>query len=205
MLNKETLIGGHGRGLLFVLSAPAGTGKTTLVNRIVKSFPSVVQSISFTTRSKRALESDGDHYSFVSVQEFEERIAAGEFLEYVKLYDDYYGTSKKWVDQRLKEGKHVVLVIDTQGALQLMDSLDAVFIFLKPPSMESLKERLVSRNSETPESLQKRLTWAEKEMAAAHYYDYQVVNDDLDTAYQILLSILIAEEHKTPSGLKEYS
>lgn len=205
MLNKETLIGGHGRGRLFVLSAPAGTGKTTLVNRIVKSFPSVVQSISFTTRPKRALESDGDHYSFVSVKEFEERIAAGEFLEYVKLYDDYYGTSKKWVDQRLKEGKHVVLVIDTQGALQLMDSLEAVFIFLKPPSMESLKARLVSRNTETPESLQKRLTWAEKEMAAAHYYDYQVVNDDLDTAYQILLSILIAEEHKTPSGLKEYS
>lgn len=205
MLNKETLLGGHGRGLLFVLSAPAGTGKTTLVNRIVQNFPSVVQSISFTTRAKRPLEKDGDHYSFVSVKEFEERIAAGEFLEYVKLYDDYYGTSKKWVDAKLQEGKHVVLVIDMQGALQLMDSLDAAFIFLKPPSIEVLKERLVSRNTETPESLAKRLSWAEKEMDAAHYYDYQVVNDDLDTAYQILLSIFIAEEHRTPSEPKEYS
>lgn len=201
MWNKESLLGGHGRGLLFVLSAPAGTGKTTLVNRIVKHFPSVVQSISFTTRAKRSMESDGDHYSFVSVKEFEERIAAGEFLEYVKLYDDYYGTSKKWVDARLQEGKHVVLVIDTQGALQLMDSLEAAFIFLKPPSLEVLKERLVSRNTETTDSLAKRLSWAEKEMDAAHYYDYQVVNDDLDTTYQILLSILIAEEHRNQKNM----
>ncbi len=196
MSNRQNLLGNSRRGLLFVLSAPAGTGKTTLVERLVAEFPCIVQSVSFTTRAPRQGEEHGGHYNFISVQNFEEKIAAGDFLEYVKLYGDYYGTSRAWVEEKLSQGKHIFLVIDTQGALQLMDSLDACFIFLKPPSLAVLKERLLARKTETEESLQKRLSWAENELAAERYYDYQLVNDDLAIAYQILLSIIIAEEHK---------
>jgi guanylate kinase len=198
MSSKQPLIGNCKRGKLFVLSAPAGTGKTTLVQRLVAEFPTVVQSISYTTRKPREQEVTGDHYFFISKEEFEKKIADHEFLEYVLLYGDYYGTSKVWVESMLAQGKHLFLVIDTQGALQLMDSVEACFIFMKPPSMDVLKERLVARNSETEESMKKRLDWAEKELETFHYYDYVFCNDDLDTAYQILRSIVIAEEHKNP-------
>lgn len=197
MSNNQHMIGKRPYGLLFVLSAPAGTGKTTLVERLVRDFPCIVQSISYTTRKMRLNEKAGDHYCFVNEETFEKKILEGEFLEYVRLYGDYYGTSKVWVEEQRKLGKHVFLVIDTQGALQLMESIDASFIFLKPPSMEVLRQRLVSRGTETQESMEKRLSWAQKEMEAAHYYDYQIVNDDLESAYQVLLSIVIAEEHKT--------
>lgn len=198
MSNKSSLVGSRKRGLLFVLSAPAGTGKTTLVQRLVSEFPSVIQSVSFTTRKPRPQEVMGDHYFFISKEEFEKKIADQEFLEYVVLYGDYYGTSKVWVESMLSQGKHLFLVIDTQGALQLMDSVEACFIFIMPPSMEVLKERLEARNSETKESLANRLEWAEKEIEAIHYYDYAFCNDDLDTAYDVLRSIVIAEEHKNP-------
>ena len=190
------LLGNLKRGLVFVLSAPAGTGKTTLVEMLVKEFPCVIQSISYTTRAKRPQEREGGHYNFISVAEFEQKIAAHEFLEYVKLYGDYYGTSKLWVEEQLQKGKHVFLVIDTQGALQLMESLEACFIFLKPPSLEVLRERLMHRKTDAEEALQKRLSWAAKELGAAHYYQYLIINDQLDIAYQALRSIVIAEEHK---------
>lgn len=198
MSSDQPLMGSRSRGRLFVLSAPAGTGKTTLVQKLVQEFPSVVQSISYTTRKPRVKEVTGDHYFFISKEEFEAKIAEHEFLEYVLLYGDYYGTSKVWVESMLSQGKHLFLVIDTQGALQLMDSVDACFIFVKPPSLEVLRQRLLERNSETEESLNNRLAWAEKEMAADHYYDYVFFNDNLNTAYEILRSIVIAEEHKNP-------
>lgn len=198
MSSDQPLLGSCSRGRLFVLSAPAGTGKTTLVQKLVEEFPSVVQSISYTTRKPRAQEVTGDHYFFISKAEFEAKIAEHEFLEYVLLYGDYYGTSKVWVESMLSQGKHLFLVIDTQGALQLMDSVEACFIFVKPPSLEILKQRLLERKSETEESLNNRLSWAEKEMEAVHYYDYAFCNDNLDSAYQILRSIVIAEEHKNP-------
>lgn len=205
MSNSQPLIGTKPHGLLFVLSAPAGTGKTTLVERLVSEHPSVVQSISYTTRKRREGERPDAHYCFVTEPEFEKKIQEGEFLEYVRLYGDYYGTSKVWVETQRKLGKHVFLVIDTQGALQLMESLEAAFIFLKPPSIEVLKERLIKRGTETEESIAKRLSWAEKEMEAAHYYDYQVTNGSLETAYRILLSIVIAEEHKTRENISKKS
>lgn len=191
------LLGNLKRGLIFVLSAPAGTGKTTLVEKLVSEYPEeIVQSVSFTTRAKRPAETMGDHYNFISTEDFEKRIQEHEFLEYVKLYGDYYGTSKKWVEERIARGKHVFLVIDTQGALQLMGKLDACFIFVKPPSLEVLTQRLLQRKTETSESIAKRLAWAVKEIEDAHYYEYLIVNDNLETAYNVLLSIVIAEEHK---------
>jgi len=190
------LIGNHKEGLVFVVSAPAGTGKTTLVQKLVSEFSTIVSSISWTTRKPREGEQDGVHYHFVTSEAFEQGIEEGEFLEYVRLYGDYYGTSKHWVEERLKKGHHVVLVIDTQGALQLMEKYPAIYIFLLPPSRDELRRRLLERRSETDEVIEKRLAWADKELPASKLYNYRIVNDDLETAYQVLRSIVIAEEHK---------
>lgn len=190
------LLGNLKKGLIFVVSAPAGTGKTTLVQKLCKEFSTVLQSVSYTTRPKRYNEASGDHYHFVTKDTFEKKIIEEEFLEYVKLYGDYYGTSKKWVENKLALGKHVILVIDTQGALQLVDTLDAQFIFIAPPSLKELEKRLIIRNTDSKEAIAKRLEWAKKEMEAAHYYDYLIVNDSLEIAYDALRSVVIAEEHR---------
>jgi guanylate kinase len=193
------VLGNHKRGVAFVVSAPAGTGKTTLVNRLVDEFDCVVQSISYTTRKPRAGEVQGRDYQFVSEEEFKDRIAAGDFLEYVELYGCHYGTSKEWVLDQLEKGNHVVLVIDTQGAKSLRGRFPAVFIFISPPSMEELRRRLAQRRTESEDVIQRRLAWAKIEMEAGQAYDYILVNDDLDTAYQVLRSIFIAEEHRLRS------
>lgn len=191
------VLGTSKRGLIFILSAPAGTGKTTLVHKLLKEFPSVVQSISYTTREPRPQEKPGKDYHFISRKEFEKKIAEKDFLEHVELYGDYYGTSKKWVEDHLSHGKHVVLVIDTQGALKLMKFLsDACFIFVEPPSLEVLRQRLINRGTETKETIEKRLSYVSHEMVAGEQYQYRIVNEDLEVTYQVLRSILIAEEHK---------
>lgn len=190
------LLGGLKKGLVFVVSAPAGTGKTTLVQMLCKEFSCVVVSVSYTTRSPRTGEEPGRDYHFISISEFEEKMREGEFLEYAKVFGNYYGTSRKYVEEQQLLGKHVLLVIDTQGALQLKGQIDAVFIFISPPSLSELRSRLHSRQSETPESIEKRLSWAEKEISLRSQYDYHIVNDNLKIAYEALRSILIAEEHK---------
>ena len=138
----------------------------------------------------------GVHYHFINDSEFESKIVAADFLEYVKLYDTYYGTSRQWVTEQQKRGKHVVLVIDTQGALQLKGRLPAIFIFIRPPSLEMLRYRLEQRQTETAEIIEQRLAWAKKELDVVNQYDYQITNDDLDNAYQVLRSIFIAECHR---------
>jgi guanylate kinase len=193
---KEKLLGNLKKGLAVVLSAPAGTGKTTLIQMLKNEFDCVIPSISFTSRPPRPNEVDGRDYNFITEDQFKQKIEEGEFLEYVELYGFYYGTSKRWVEEKLDQGKHVFLVIDTQGAKQLRGHFPAIFIFLKPPSLEELKSRLSNRKTETFEMLEKRLNWAVKEMEAVKYYDYLVMNDDLTIAYQVLRSILIAEERK---------
>jgi len=192
----QKLLGNSKEGLLFILSGPAGTGKNTLVKMLIEEFPCVVESISFTTRKSRPGEVQGVHYHFVDEKEFEEKIAKNEFLEYVKLYGYYYGTGLKQVQEEQKRGKHVILVIDTQGALQLINKVVAVFIFLRPPSIEILRQRLTQRNTEEQKVIEERLSWAEKELAVAEQYDYCIINDDLQIAYQVLRSIFIAEEHR---------
>lgn len=184
------------KGKLFILSAPAGTGKTTLIEKITKEFPHIKQSISFTTRKSRGEEIDGVHYFFISKDEFEKKIQENEFLEYIELYGNYYGTSKKWVEEELEKGHHVVLVIDTQGALSLRNKVRSTYIFVSPPSLETLKERLVQRQTETLEVIEKRLSCAEREIEQGKEYDYKIINDKLDDAYLALKSIFIAEEHR---------
>lgn len=190
------LLGNLKQGLVFIISAPAGTGKTTLANKLVEEFPCVATSISSTTRQPRSGEVPGEAYQFLTIEEFEKKIEQDEFLEYVKLYGNYYGTSREKVQELIDQGKHVLLTIDTQGAVQLKDKLSAIFIFISPPSIEVLTSRLTNRQTETAEVIKERLQWAKNEMEAMKHYDYQIINDDLEIAYQVLRSILIAEEHR---------
>lgn len=184
------------KGLVFVISAPAGTGKTTLVKMLKDEFHNVVESVSFTTRPPRANEMVGRDYHFITEPEFEKKIQEGEFLEYAKVFHYHYGTSKKVVESQREKGRHVVLVIDTQGAMQLMSKLDAIYIFISPPSLEELRARLYKRKSEEEDVIETRLSWAEREISFANRYNYHIVNDQLKIAYDALRSILIAEEHK---------
>ncbi len=192
----QKILGNLKKGLFFVVSAPAGTGKTSLVTKLEKECPLVTRSISYTTRKPRGNEANGKDYFFISEEEFEKKIKHGDFLEYAKVFDHYYGTSLSFVEEKRNEGKHVVLVIDTQGALKLREKNIGILIFISPPSIKALKERLLTRNTDSMESIEKRLSWAEKEMKIADKYDYTVINDDFEVAYQILRSILIAEEHR---------
>lgn len=178
------------------MSAPAGTGKTTLVKRLVQEFPEIKSSLSYTTRKPREGEINGVDYNFIDKTQFEAKIEAGEFLEYVKLYDSYYGTSRAWVQEEQNKGYHIILVIDTQGGLALKEKIEAVFIFLEPPSLEELKKRLLLRQTESLNVIDKRLSCVDREMQQGQEYDYKIINDQIDVAYQVLKSIYIAETHR---------
>lgn len=193
----QKLLGNLPKGFIFILSAPAGTGKTTLVRMLSQEFPCIVESISCTTRPMRPGEADGKDYYFLTRAEFEEKIQHGDFLEYAEVFGYYYGTSLSFVHKQQELGRHVFLVIDTQGAMQLKKkNFPAIYIFLSPPSIEELKERLIKRKTETPEVIDKRLSWAKTELSMIKNYDYHIVNDYLNQAYAILRSIVIAEEHR---------
>lgn len=190
------ILGGLKKGLIFVISAPAGTGKTTLVRMLQKEFSCLVESVSYTTRKPRPGEKEGVDYYFISESEFSQKLQEGDFVEHAKVFDHYYGTSRSFVESQLQQGKHVLLVIDTQGAVQLKNHYDAIFIFISPPSVLELRSRLYGRKTETDQAIEHRLSWAEQEMSLAPRYDYHIVNEDLHTAYAVLRSILIAEEHR---------
>ncbi|HEX2579313.1 MAG TPA: guanylate kinase [Rhabdochlamydiaceae bacterium] len=194
------ILGNCPQGLIFVVSAPAGTGKTTLVDKLMHEFPSIVRSVSCTTRAPRSGEKEGKDYFFLDKKSFEDKIQKGQFLEYAKVFGEYYGTSGEFIKKTQAEGKHVVLVIDTQGALTLQKQFQGkaapIFIFITPPSLAELKERLNKRQTENPQSMEERLAWAKHELEMVHHYDYHIVNDDLATAYAVLKSIFIAEEHR---------
>lgn len=179
------------RSHLFVVSAPAGAGKTTLVNMLTREASNVIRSISCTTRAPRPGEQNGRDYHFLTRQEFEAKIAKGDFLEYAQVYGDYYGTSREFVEKQLEDGKLVVLVIDTQGAMKLKGKIPATYIFITVPDFEVLKERLMKRKTETPELIEERLKWAKHEMEIVKHYDYCIVNDDLETAYDVLKKIIL--------------
>ncbi len=184
------------RGSLVVISAPSGAGKTTIAHEIMKRIPGLVFSVSATTRPKRPGEVDGRDYYFLSEKEFKRRVAAGEFVEWEEVYGYYYGTLKEEVDRPLRAGKSVVFDVDVKGGLSIKRRYpESVLIFVAPPSVEALKERLVRRRTENDATLQKRLDRVPMEMEQGALFDYQVVNDVLEDAITAVHKIV--EQHLT--------
>ena len=183
-----------GRGLLFIVSAPSGAGKTTLVERLVEQTPNLKMSRSYTSRPARAGETDGVDYNFVTRDRFEAMAAAGEFLEWASLYGNLYGTGRADTEQLLADGHDVVLVIDVQGARKVRASgLKTTTVFVMPPSLYVLEQRLRGRSKDSEPEIQRRLQVARDEVSAFSEYDYVVVNDEVTAAVDGLRSIVIAE------------
>lgn len=182
------------RGLLITVSGASGTGKGTVCKRLLDLTPTLIYSISATTRAPREGELDGREYFFFSRDQFVEKINRNEFLEYADVYGNYYGTLRSYVDGQLADGRDVLLEIDTQGALKVQKACpEGVFIFLLPPSLEELKQRIMGRGTESPESLAKRLKSAPLEIEIGRQYDYVVVNDSVERAVDQIKSIIAAE------------
>lgn len=182
------------KGLLFIVSAPSGTGKTTLVERLVVVQDGLCLSRSYTSRAPRTGERDGVDYNFISRERFEAMIAEGGFLEYADVFGNYYGTGAAETRQALDGGQDVVLVIDVQGARKVRTTdFDHVGIFVLPPSFEVLEARLRNRSQDTEAAMRRRLDTAQQEVDAVHEYDYVVINDDVDLAVARLCAIIEAE------------
>lgn len=183
-----------GNGKLFVISAPSGTGKTTLVKKVLKRFRDLSYSVSHTTRSPRKNEEEGLDYFFISPLKFQKKIDQDHLLEWAKVHDNFYGTSKKFVNERLGNGQSLILDIDVQGAKQVMaSSLDPVTIFILPPSFEVLSQRLEKRGTDSKEVIARRLGNAKKEMENKKLYQYTIINDELDEAAKELCLIFKKE------------
>lgn len=179
---------------VFIISAPSGSGKSTLVSRLVQRDQRLRFSVSYTTRKPRGRERPGENYIYISRPEFEARIEAGEFLEYAEVFGNYYGTSRKILEQSRQEGMDLVLDIDVQGARQLKDKLsEAVSIFVLAPSRDILEQRLRARSEDAEEVIQRRLHDAAEEIRNYKQYDYVLVNHRVDESVDTLVSIIRAE------------
>lgn len=182
------------KGLVFVVSAPSGAGKTTLCRAISRIFPDLHFSTSYTTRPPRPGDVNGRDYHFVTPEKFREMNDRGEFAEWAEIYGHRYGTSRILLEKVLEEGQDVILDIDGQGARQLREKkLPGIFIFLLPPSFGELEQRLSHRNTEGKMAMEERLRKAKVEMAEARFYDYLIVNDELEKAKEQLKAIILAE------------
>jgi len=187
------------KGILFIISAPSGSGKSTLLSTLLQNVPNLTFSVSYTTRKPRGNETDGIEYHFVTEKDFEAMIEENQFIEYAKVFDKYYGTAKRKVEEALLAGRDLLLDIDTEGAAQVKKKLpESVSIFIMPPSYTALKTRLENRKSDTEEIILKRLSWASQvEIYRFRDYDYVVVNEDIDLSLELLKSIIYAERCRT--------
>jgi len=189
------------KGLILVVSAPSGCGKTSLVERLVKSSPDIIRSVSVTTRKPRRGERRGKDYRFVSGEEFKRLKRSSALLEWAQVFSEFYGTPTDFIDKKTKQGKTVVLTIDVQGALKVKRKRpDAVLVFILPPSMKELKRRLGKRKTEGPREIKNRLKKAEWEMEHVACYDYVLINDKLPSALKQLKVIVKWQSGHTPSG-----
>ncbi len=193
------------RPLLIVVSAPSGAGKSTLCDRLNANHDDIVYSVSCTTRAPRGQEQDGVDYHFLAEEEFARRVAAGEFLEHAEVHDYHYGTLKSTVNDALMRGRSVLMDIDVQGAGQIRSYVEAaddddplkrafVDIFIEPPSVDALRERLQGRNEDTPEVIEARLRNAQAEMQHRMRYRHRIVNDELDRAFEELEDVIRMEQ-----------
>jgi guanylate kinase len=184
-------------GTLYIIAAPSGAGKTSLVNGLLESTAKIEVSVSHTTRPARPGERDGVHYYFVSERLFQELIAQGQFLEYARVFDHFYGTTRQAVLQRLQQGIDVILEIDWQGARQVRSLLpESRSIFILPPSRESLRQRLRDRAQDSEEVIHKRMAAAVREMSHYEEFDYLLINDDFTTTLAELRAIFIANRQR---------
>lgn len=193
-------------GHLFIVSAPSGAGKTTLVRLLLEKDPGIRVSISSTTRPPRTGENDGREYHFVDVQYFLEMVSRGDFLEWAEVHGNYYGTSRRWIEAEMTAGRDVLLEIDWQGAQQVRKAFPAAIgIFILPPSLEELKSRLSGRGTDSAETIARRIAAARDEMRHVDEFDYVIINDDLQQALDNLRSIVSATRLQYTTQRKRHS
>jgi guanylate kinase len=191
-------------GILYVISAPSGAGKTTLCKEIIDIFPNLRHSVSFTTRGARPGEVDGKDYHFVQPGEFSRMVAAGEFAEWAEVHGNLYGTSLKFLEEYRDSGLDLILDIDCQGARQLKERYrGAVYIFVLPPSFQELRRRLDNRSSDAQDVIERRIESAAAEIKESHWYDYIIINDVFSKAAEELKSVVIAEQCRTTRVLED--
>ncbi len=192
------------KGILFIISGPSGVGKGTVREGVLRDIPDLLFSVSVTTRKRRPHEVDGKDYIFIDEVRFKEMIKNNELLEWAVVYGNYYGTPKEFIEDALREKKDVLLEIDIQGARKVREKYpDAVSIFIAPPTLEELTNRLKRRATETEEEFKKRIEKAEREMEEAIDYDYLVVNDKIDDAIMQVKCIIVSERCKIVKGKEE--
>jgi len=187
------------QGKLFIISAPSGAGKTTLCTRLLECCPDIVYSISYTTRRPRPGETDGKDYHFITKETFLEKQAHGYWAEWARVHDHYYGTSAEFLSDSMARGQDVLMDIDVQGAVQIKGRFpEAITIFIMPPSMDALKQRLAGRGTDDPAVIEKRLQNAIREMAQKDFYQHVIVNDELEIATNDLINVV--ESYRKPPG-----
>ncbi|OEU67882.1 MAG: guanylate kinase [Desulfobacterales bacterium PC51MH44] len=185
------------RGRLFIISAPSGTGKTTLTRAVLDRFPDMLYSVSYTTRESRNGEQGGIDYYFIQKDDFEKRIDDDKWAEWAEVHGNYYGTSAEFLNNGLAAGRDILLDLDVQGTIQILERYpDSITIFIMPPSMETLRNRLESRGTDLKAVIARRLLDAEKEMAKKDLYRYVIVNDQLSVAIEKLVSIIEKYRYK---------
>jgi len=190
------------KSLLFIISAPSGTGKTSLCKEVIRNLSNLTSSVSYTTRKPRSGEMDGRDYFFVSPEKFQQMLDQGLFREWTEIYGNRYGTSKAFIEKLMKDQVDILFDIDSRGARKILELYpEGISIFVLPPSLQELKKRLISRGTDSPETITSRLKLAEQEMEDAGFYQYTIVNDSFEETVKKLKSIVIAERCRRRNGI----
>lgn len=196
----------EGSGLLYVVSGPSGTGKTTLCKELIKRIPDLSFSISYTTRPRRRNEKSDKDYYFVTPEAFKDMINKGEFAEWAEIYGNSYGTSRSSIEEALNKGHDLIFDIDSQGARQLKRTYPlGISIFLLPPSVSELERRLCNRKTDSQETIRKRMNKARQEISQVEIYEYIVINNVLEKTLHVLQSIIVAEKHRRENMARKLS